>query len=133
MIHTFDPIIYPRKVWITYDATVDELNTMFPSGNAFKEENVYYGITYARIDKDNNCGVLIRFPNNKDAVQSWHIIHEAIHAAGYICDYIGIKADFKNDEAFTYLATWIAECCEKVIREEKNPSTSGKSCAKINT
>ena len=25
MIHEFDPIIYPRKLWITYDATPDEL------------------------------------------------------------------------------------------------------------
>lgn len=122
MIHTFDPIIYPRKVWITYDATVDELNTMFPTGdidgNPFKEEDGYYGITYRTADKDNKGGVLIRFPDNKDTVESWHITHEAIHAAGHICDYVGIKADFENDEAFTYLAAWIAECCEKVKKGE---------------
>lgn len=117
MIHEFDPVIYPRKVWITYDATPDELNEMFPTGdtngNKFKKEDGYYGIT-DRVCRgsDNKGGVLIRF--DKKSMNSWNIAHEAIHAAGFICHYIGIQADFANDEAFTYLATWIVKCCETV-------------------
>lgn len=34
MIYTFNPVIYPRKVWMTYDATSEELNEMFPTGDA---------------------------------------------------------------------------------------------------
>ena len=29
MIHEFDPVIYPRKLWVTYDATTEELNAKF--------------------------------------------------------------------------------------------------------
>ena len=118
MIYEFDPVIYPRKIWITYDATPDELNKKFPSGdingNRFKDEEGYHGITARTADKNNKGGVLIRFANNKESMASWNITHEAIHAAGYICSYVGIDADFDNDEAFAYLATWIAKCCEKV-------------------
>lgn len=124
MIHEFDPVIYPRKVWITYDATPEELNEIFPSGdtngNKFKDEVGYYGIT-DRVCRgaDNKGGVLIRFANKKEAMTSWNIAHEAIHAAGFICHYVGIVADFANDEAFTYLASWIVKCCEKAKEEQQ--------------
>ena len=119
MIHEFDPVIYPRKVWITHNATVKELNEMFPSGdlygNKFKEEEGYFGITYRTQRGDTKKGgVLIRFADNKEAMASWNMVHEANHAAAHICDYVGIKADWDNDEAFVYLATWIMKCCEKV-------------------
>lgn len=121
MIHEFDPVIYPRKIWITYDATPDELNDYFPTGdyldNKFKEENGYEGITYRTADRNNKGGVLIRFADNNEAMESWNMLHEAIHAAGIICQYVGIQADFDNDEAFTYLATWIMKCCERVKKE----------------
>lgn len=117
-IYEFDPIIYPRKLWITYEATSDELNEMFPSGdyegNRFKDEEGYYGITYRTADKNNLGGVLIRFKDNKEAMSPWNMIHEAIHAAGAICKYVGIEPDFENDEAFTYLATWVVKCCCEV-------------------
>lgn len=119
MIHEFDPVIYPRKVWITYDATSDDLNNMFPTGdlygNKFKDEEGYYGIAYRTKRGDNDKGgVLIRFADNKDSMSSWNMLHEVMHAAAMICDYVGIKADWDNDEAFVYLATWIMKCCEQV-------------------
>lgn len=116
-IYEFDPVIYPRKLWITYEATNEELNKMFPYGDSdgrrFEDEKQYYGITYKTADKENKGGVLIRF-ESKDAMTPWNITHEVIHAAGFICKYVGIEPDFENDEAFTYLATWIAKCCCKV-------------------
>lgn len=118
MIHEFDPIIYPRKLWVTYDATPEELNEKFPSGdyhgNKFIKEDGYYGITYRTADKDNKGGVLIRFFDNKEAMEPWNIVHEAIHAAGRIFQYIGMEADYNNDEAFAYLVAWIVKCCYKV-------------------
>lgn len=120
MIHEFDPLIYPRKLWVTYDATPEELNKMFPLGdtigNKFKKEEGFYGITDNVANSDNKGGVLVRF-ENEDAMTSWNIAHEAIHAAGFICKYVGIVADWSNDEAFTYLATWIVKCCEQVKSE----------------
>ena len=128
MIYEFDPVIYPRKLWITYDATPEELNEKFPSGdingNKFKQEEGYYGMTeqvcLQEPDGSNGSGgILIRFDGNTKAMTPWNIAHEAIHAAGYICNYVGIAADWENDEAFTYLATWIIKCCEEVKQKEE--------------
>lgn len=111
MIHEFDPVIYPRKLWITYDATPEELNNFF-SGTKFKEEDGYYGITYTVQKSSNNKGgVLIRFANSKEALEPWNVSHEAVHAAAIICQYVGIIADWDNDEAFAYLVTWVTKCC----------------------
>lgn len=122
MIHEFNPVIYPRLLWITYDATPEELNDMFPTGdingNRFKNEEGYYGITYRTAKKDNKGGVLIRFADNKEAMTSWNMLHEANHAAAFICNYVGINADWENDEAFVYLATWIMKCCEEVKNKQ---------------
>ena len=123
MIHTFDPVIYPRKLWITYDATPEESNEMFPTGdiygNHFKNENGYFGITCRTMNKNDKGGALIRFVDNKESMSPWNIAHEAVHAAGYICDYIDIKADWGNDEAFAYLTTWIVKCCTIALNFEK--------------
>lgn len=35
------------------------------------------------------------------------IAHECAHAAGWILDHVGVKPDWKNDEAFTYLLSWM--------------------------
>ena len=118
MIYEFDPVIYPRKIWVTYNATASELNEQFPTGDIngdkFEDIDNCYAITYRTANKDNKGGILIRFADNKEAMKSWNILHESIHAAGIICKYVGIEADWDNDEAFTYLATWIAKCCEEV-------------------
>lgn len=117
MIHEFDLVLYPRKLWITYDATPKELNRKFPygddCGNPFEEESQNYASTYVTADRNKYKGALIVF-ENKEAMNCKTIAHESVHAAGYICYTVGIQADFKNDEAFAYLTGYIAECCEKI-------------------
>lgn len=124
MIYEFDPIIYPRKIWITYDATSDELNKKFPSGdyngNRFVDENSCYGVTYRTSDRNNRGGILIRFCDKEEAMEPWNMVHEAIHAAGHIFSYIGVNADFDNDEPFAYLVSWIVKCCYKVKKKRKS-------------
>ncbi len=44
------------------------------------------------------------------------IAHEAIHAANYIFDAMGAKADFDNDEFLAYLVQYI---CEEVEMDQK--------------
>lgn len=109
MIHQFDPVIYPRKVWITYDATCDELNEFFPEGDGtdeyFRELPSYTDASVYHVrSKDKLGGLLIRFK----------IRHEADHCANGIFAYIGAKVDVMNDETHAYLVGWIAKCCEEV-------------------
>ncbi|MDR2286204.1 MAG: hypothetical protein LBE04_01820, partial [Prevotellaceae bacterium] len=46
------------------------------------------------------------------------IAHEASHAAGYIFHYIG--CDMDAGEPTAYLIGWIADCCWKIKRHDKN-------------
>ena len=117
MIHEFDPLIYPRKVWVTYDATAKELNEMFPdgdgSGSMFTDDmSICYGMTCKVYDTTNDKGgVLIRF-SNKDSMTSWNMAHECVHAATGIFSYISAEISTSNDEPFAYLVTWLMRCCE---------------------
>ena len=121
MIYKFDPLIYPRKIWITYDATAKELNEMFPNGDGtgriFTDNDLEssYGVTYSVGTVEPECqgGYLLRF-ESKDVMTSWNLVHESIHAASGIFRYIGASVDADNDESFTYLVSWIVKCCEQV-------------------
>ena len=121
MIHEFDPVIYPRRIWITYDATAKELNEKFPegdcSGKVFLDDDLKdsYGAEYSVgvVEPERKGGFLLRFPN-KETMTPCNITHECIHAATGIFKYIGASVDTDNDEPFTYLVSWIVKCCETV-------------------
>lgn len=120
MIHEFNSVIYPRKIWITYDATAKELNEMFPegdgSGKVFTDDDLKdsYGAEYSVgvVKPERQGGYLLRFPN-KETMTPWNIVHESIHAANGIFSYIGAEVDVNNDEPFVYLVSWIVKCCER--------------------
>lgn len=58
-------------------------------------------------------GVLIRF-ENKAAMTTKNIAHEAVHAALDIFDYVEARISSDNQEPFAYLVGWIADCCQQV-------------------
>ena len=126
MIYEFDPLIYPRKIWITYDATAKELNEMFPEGDGtgkvFSDDDLKdsYGAEYSVgiIKPERQGGFLLRFPN-KETMISCNIVHECIHAATGIFRYIGASVDVDNDEPFVYLVSWLVKCCEKLKEEQQ--------------
>lgn len=95
-IHEFDPVIYPRKLWVavstdTFDAIVDCVR-----------------------DKLRNLGgILVRF-ESKNAITIANIAHESSHIAMNIFDYIGAKVDLANQETFSYLVGWVADCINQV-------------------
>lgn len=110
-VHEFDPLIYPRKLWIA--VSKDTFPDIFEDVIVFDEASD--AITETAYDKINNKGgVLIRF--GSPDVSMKQISHEATHAAIDIFDYIGASPDPKNQEPFAYLVGWIADCCEKVLK-----------------
>lgn len=125
MIQVFDPVIYPRKIWITYDANAKELNEMFPDGDGagkvFAEDDLKdsYGATYSVgvVKPERQGGFLLRFPN-KETMTTCNVAHECVHAATGIFRYIGAAVDVDNDEPFTYLVSWMVKCCEIVKNDE---------------
>lgn len=125
-IHQFDPLIYPRKIWITYDATAKELNEMFPDGDGegkrFTDNDFEssYAITYSVGVKEpeSQGGFLLRF-QDKESMTPWNIAHECIHAAAGIFRYIGASVNVDDDETFAYLVSWMCKCCEKTKEEQQ--------------
>lgn len=118
MIHKFDPVIYPRKVWITYDATKSELDKEFPEGDGtgrhFEDIPSHTdAMVYFTRNKENYGGVLMRFKGKAHMTMSI-VTHESIHCANGILAYIGSGVNTRDDEHQAYLAGWVAECCEKV-------------------
>lgn len=117
-IHEFDFNIYPRLLWITYDCDTDALNDMFPSTDGTKipdledcESAVVYCVR--RVKPDVRGGILIRFRHKSDMTCE-EIAHESGHAALEVFRYVEAKVDFDNQEPFTYLIGFIADCCNQV-------------------
>lgn len=107
-IHQFDPVIYPRKIWI---AVGTESVPSLDVGEFDENANAMVDSAY---DKENNLGgFLIRF---KDLSQMnfKNITHESIHAAMNILDYCEITVNPIYQEPLCYLAGWIAQCCGEV-------------------
>ena len=119
IIHQFDPVIYPRKVWIAITSDLKNISDMFLDKNSKGEmiyiesiSNKFHAITQLVTQKETNyLGVVIVF-SLKSSITIKNIAHEATHAARIIWDELG--EDLTGEEADAYLVGWIAECCEKV-------------------
>ena len=127
VIHEFDPVIYPRKLWICINPSTVDLEGSFVidtkyGGGDLKFDKFYSLATTSPVfKKDGNYrGVLICFKSRMSA-DSDIISHESVHAADYICEELGIKGqDFsENNEAYAYLVGWISKCCGEVKKFKK--------------
>ena len=118
MIHEFDPLIYPRKVWVAVGVPHSEIGAMFPDVYPLDESDEASVIHTRRLKPDVKAGVLIRFQNRKAATVAT-IAHESAHAAMEIFGYIGAKVDLENQEPFSYLCGWIAGCIDEVLKSKK--------------
>lgn len=85
-IHEFDPVIYPRKLWVAV------------STDTFSDR--FEGVS--------------EWDDTADAITIANIAHESSHIAMNIFDYIGAKVDLANQETFSYLVGWIADCINQV-------------------
>ena len=119
-IYRFDPIIYPFVLWITYDATAEELNEKFPDGDEFGEHFEEFpkddagAITSLVTDGETGeDGALIRFLNKRN-ITFGHVSHEAGHYALCLFKYINESVSLECQEPFCYIEEFVGECCEKV-------------------
>ncbi len=112
-VHEFDPLIYPRKLWVTVGCSTQDLKDMF-DGCINDMDDCYAYTVNVKIRKlDNRGGVLIRFGSRKD-LSTQIIAHESVHAAMNIFDYVDAVADTKNQEPLAYLVGWVADCINQV-------------------
>lgn len=116
IIHQFDPVLYPVKLWVSITSNSKALNDRFiwqyDDSDIDIDFNISDAITgLARQRSDRMVGVLIVFENNHTC-NIKNIAHEASHAVDGIWQRIGEKN--VGHEANAYLIGWIAECIEQV-------------------
>lgn len=119
-IQKFDPIIYPRKIWVAKGGTKDDIFERFlddeGDGYCLSDETVRtsYAVTDSVIEKETyDYGVVIWLHKMK-GITDGTVAHEADHATNIIFKAIGAKVDVENDETHAYLVGFITDCISKV-------------------
>lgn len=121
-IYQFDPVIYPRKLWVACDGTVKDLNDSFadiddensPLNESSFKNAIASTTSNLRSRKSGAYGVLVWMPD-KSKVDVATVAHEAVHAATGILRDIGIQFDFDmEDEYLAYLVGFCADCINQV-------------------
>lgn len=113
-IHQFDPVLYPRKVWVCFNATKEVLEERFEfNGTLIDELFKAKAATIVCKDKASNLGGFLVLSVDK-TIDINSIAHEASHVADMIFDYIGEEAN--TDECKAYLIGWVAECIDKAMK-----------------
>lgn len=119
-IHKFDPVIYPRKVWVAKGGEKKDLADLFDD----MERDPYmvsdevvensYALTDDVVERSSgDYGVIVWLHKLPD-ITTGIMAHEADHAANQIFKAIGAKVDVSNDEPHSYLVGFITDCIEKV-------------------
>jgi len=117
IIHEFDPIIYPIKLWVSIANDTDYIKSKFLYYPQRKELNFDRHIEFdASVDtvmnkETNMIGFLVCF-NNFKVCTNGVIAHEATHVSDRVWNHIGERK--KAKEANAYLVEWIFNCIEKV-------------------
>lgn len=117
-IHQFNPVIYPRKLWVLKGGTGEMIKEHFT--NTDKSELVinkeigdeFDGMVFQVEFKDNGfLGSLVWIADNVDAGE---VAHEAVHVAMDIMSDIGFVFDPNNQEPLAYMTGWVADCIWQV-------------------
>lgn len=120
-IYEFHPQIYPRRLWVAVGGTFEDVKERFTAMNGEELEEAEYSLasTYIVQTKNNEhyLGHLIWFLSAKDMTTK-NITHEASHASMDLFGLLGCKIHYDNQEPFSYLVGWVADCIDKVKRNK---------------
>ncbi|HEY5590677.1 MAG TPA: hypothetical protein VIK55_06625 [Paludibacter sp.] len=116
IIHEFDPVLYPFKIWVTITKNMEGIKERFEyiSGKEFNVSNTEMFNAFVELvvcKESRKVGCIISFESIKICTTKL-MAHEATHAARELWDRIGEKET--GWEADAYLVGWIADCIEKV-------------------
>ena len=130
-ITKYDPVIYPRLLWVTN--RIEDLDEafIFCDITDFNKENpttysnlieeyesgTINAVTIPVIHKNTGkAGVLVVILGLDDKELSNTIPHEATHVTDYIFDSLGLSADvFSRNECYAYLLGWAASCISSSV------------------
>ena len=125
----YDVTIYPRKLWVMYKPTLDDINSNFTSeGNPLGESqyNEFLenskAITCPVIENSKSLKGCLIVLFRKPEIET--IAHESVHFADYVCQELGITTQNfdESNEHYAYLVGWCAKCMDhfyKTVRSGK--------------
>lgn len=108
----FDPIMFPRKLWVYVGKDIEGLKSVFKD---FEEPDAEYnGFVCGEVTRksDYEIGVVVVFPSRKDMTLKT-MVHEASHIVDSIEDAIGAE---HGGEWSAYLEGWVVGCLDLVKR-----------------
>lgn len=117
---------YPRKIWVTFNPPAEVIDDLFEA-----DTNYFEKFDSDLFDKDTDafCAPVINKKTGKygavlvfksKACSPSVMAHEAVHAANYICDELGIyRPGYKGDEHYAYLVDWIVDCICKAKKDDR--------------
>lgn len=117
-VYQFDPMVYPRFLWVAKGGDCSDVKKWFLNHNGqeldWLDDDKMGGITISVFSKFSQCyGELIWFPDIRLVKANW-ITHESVHGTLDLFDQLGLRVDYRNQEPVAYLAGWFAECIEFV-------------------
>lgn len=111
-IKMFDPVIYPRYLWV---ATGDEKEVLsrfrYIDGKPVtdSEDGNFSASTFYNImDENSSLGVLVWI--KPSAAKPQIMVHEATHAAIDIFTDLGIRFECGNSDHYAYFVEWVFKC-----------------------
>ena len=107
----YDPVIYPRKLWVHIGDDIGELASKAFCGIEGYDVKKYYGVEYGNVARksDDICGVLVSFPSRKNMT-----MEVCAHEASHVCDDLEKAVGLEHGgEASAYLIGWIVSCIGK--------------------
>lgn len=109
--YEYDPVIYPRKVWVHIGTDFKELASEVFEGELIFDDKMCNGAVFDEVIRksDDKYGILATFPSAKEMTMKV-CSHEASHVCDDIEKAIGME---HGGEASAYLLGWIADCINK--------------------
>jgi hypothetical protein len=123
IIHEFDPVIYPYKLWVVVAKSPIDIAERFNGYNNKPIENIVEDtkqldafVMQVQRKSDSMLGALIYF-SSKHIMTYGIVSHECTHAAKHLFEHI--NANINPHEPFEYIVEWMADCCE-VVKKYKH-------------
>lgn len=116
----FDPVIYPRSLWVAVGLTAEEINQALSltDGRPIETDSdpTTRSTTYPFVmDRSNgNHGTLVAIW--MDDIKDEEIAHEAFHAAMTMLYDVGVKYFADDQEPSAYMVGWVFGKIQGVVR-----------------
>ena len=109
----YDPVIYPRKLWVHIGYDLKELAPKAFYNVVIDENKDYRGVEYGEVVRksDDKYGILVSFPKRK-----YMTMDVCAHEASHVCDDLEKATGLEHGgESSAYLIGWIASCINKAL------------------